>query len=112
MQILNLDKELSAQISFPDYKSLCEAAIAIDTASKSGSTLRRIKTKTKALFDERTSIFVRNLPEEVGDDDLFDEFQKIGPVVNCQVLRDHESRSKKIGLVNFVSAELAQKAIQ
>lgn len=87
--IQTYDKELCAQVSFPDYKSLCEAAVAIDNAAKGDAGLRRTKTKTKAQFNEATSIFVRNLPADVGDDELFQEFQKAGSVINCQILRDH-----------------------
>lgn len=55
---------------------------------------------------------MRNLPVSVSDDDLFQEFQKHGSVINCQVLRDRESNSKQRGLINFITKEQAQKAIE
>lgn len=54
---------------------------------------------------------MRNLPAEVTDDDLFQQFQKLGSVTNCQVLRDVNSNSKQMGLVNFISKEQAENAI-
>lgn len=45
------------------------------------------------------------------DDDLFQHFQKLGNVTNCQVLRDINANSKQMGLVNFISKEQADNAI-
>lgn len=105
---VNFDKENYAQICFPDHKSLCEAAAAIDRSSKSGDQpFTRGNNKQKAQFSESTSVFIRNLPSDVTDEDLFQEFQKAGSVINCQVLRDHLSNSKKKGLVNYINKEQA-----
>lgn len=62
--------------------SVCDAAALID---KDGKTFQRANNRQKAHFNENTSIFVRNLPEEVTDDDLFKQFQSSGSVMNCQV---------------------------
>lgn len=62
---------------------VCNAAAIIDSSADSGLT--RGNNKTKASFNETSSVFVRNLPAHVSDDDLFQEFQKYGSVINCQV---------------------------
>lgn len=106
--MVQFDKEVCAQICFADYQSLCDAAAQID---KDGNSFTRANNKLKSQFNENTSIFVRNLPEEVTDDELFTMFQQSGSVMNCQVLRDHKSKSKCMGLVNFASQEAAQNAV-
>ena len=55
---------------------VCDAAAIIDSSASKGEEkkLSRSNNKTKASFNEETSIFVRNLPLEVSDDELFDEF--------------------------------------
>lgn len=103
--IVSFDKEACAQICFADYKSLCDAAAIIDKASKEGSQPFTRANNRKAQFSEASSVFVRNLPTDVTDDGLFQEFQKAGSVINCQVLRDHQSNSKQMGLVNFINTE-------
>jgi len=90
---------------------LCNAAAIIDSPAAASSGLTRGNNKTKASFNEDSSVFVSNLPQNVKDDELFQEFQKYGSVINCQVLRDHNSVSKQRGLVNFISREQAQNAI-
>jgi len=74
--VLNIDRNPKAHICFPDYQSLCDAAAIIDSSASKGEEkkLSRSNNKTKASFNEETSIFVRNLPLEVSDDELFDEF--------------------------------------
>jgi len=68
---VNFDKEIYAQISFPDYQSLCNAAAIIDRSSNGDQPFTRGNIKTKAQFSETTSVFIRNLPADVTDDDLF-----------------------------------------
>lgn len=111
VQLASFDREVSAQVCFPDYQSLCNAAAIIDRSQDGDKSFKRGNTKFKAQFLEASSVFVRNLPVEVTDDDLFQQFQKMGSVTNCQVLRDVNSNSKQMGLVNFISKEAAENAI-
>jgi len=74
--VLNIDRNPKAHICFPDYQSLCNAAAIIDSSASKGDDkcLSRGNNKTKASFNENTSVFVRNLPLNVSDDQLFEEF--------------------------------------
>lgn len=71
----------------------------------------RVLTSKKQPFSEETSVFVKNLPTDVTDTSLGEEFLNFGTVINCQVLRDHEQNSKQMGLVNFAKAENVATAI-
>lgn len=81
---------------------VCNAAAIIDRSSNGDQPFTRANNKTKAQFNETTSVFVRNLPATVSDDDLFQEFQKHGSVINCQVsvtnhflsIADHQTVSQ------------------
>lgn len=55
---------------------VCNAAAIIDSSASKGDDkcLSRGNNKTKASFNENTSVFVRNLPLNVSDDQLFEEF--------------------------------------
>ena len=64
---------------------MCDAAAIIDKSSSGDKPLIRFNNRHKAQFQEKTSVFVRNLPEDKTDDDLFQEFQKVGSVITCQV---------------------------
>lgn len=106
--MMTFDKIVFAQICFASYQNMCDAAAIID---KEGNNLTRANNKQKAHFNEKTSVFVRSLPNNVDDDMLFSAFQSAGSVINCQVLKDHNAVSKQMGLVNFSSPEGASNAI-
>ena len=73
--------------------SVCDAAAQID---KDGNSFTRANNKLKSQFNENTSIFVRNLPEEVTDDELFTMFQQSGSVMNCQVSGNSHSKQHSL----------------
>ena len=50
---------------------MCNAAAIIDRSSNGDQPFTRGNIKTKAQFSETTSVFIRNLPADVTDDDLF-----------------------------------------
>ena len=66
---------------------MCDAAAIIDKSFFEGQQFKRANNRQKAQFNESSSVFVRNLPADVTDDALFQEFQKTGSVINCQVSR-------------------------
>ena len=84
---------MASNDNFANYYSLiahflfivCDAAAIIDRSSNGDQPFKRGNNKQKAQFNEETSVFIRNLPADVTDDDLFQEFQKTGSVINCQV---------------------------
>lgn len=90
---------------------MCESAAIIDKSTIGGSQFARVLTSKKQPFSAETSVFVKNLPVDVTDATLGEEFLKFGTVINCQVLRDHEQNSKQMGLVNFATAENVSAAI-
>lgn len=62
---------------------MCDAAAIIDGASTQDKPLTRGNYRTKANFNGETSVFVRNLPDHVTDEELYEVFQKFGSVLNC-----------------------------
>lgn len=91
---------------------MCESAAIIDKSTIGGVKFSRVLTSKKQPFSDSTSVFVKNLPKEVTDAGLGEEFLKFGTVINCQVLRDHEQNSKQMGLVNFATAENVSACIE
>jgi len=69
------EKELFAEISFADFDSLCNAAAIIDKSHLEGKPFQRTNSSRKSQFTEDTSVFVRNLPPDVGNHELFTAFQ-------------------------------------
>lgn len=58
-----------------------------------------------------TNVFVKNLDEGVSEAQLAEMFEKFGPLRNCVVMKDNESKSKGFGFVNFENFEDAKKAV-
>jgi RNA recognition motif-containing protein len=59
------------------------------------------------------TIFIRNLPLDVGDEDLKEFFIEYGEVRSAQIKRDHYTGfSRGFGYVNMPDADAALKAIK
>ena len=86
---------------------VCDAAAIIDKSSSGDKPLIRFNNRHKAQFQEKTSVFVRNLPEDKTDDDLFQEFQKVGSVITCQVsfIRDYR------GVILSLSSQTVSESV-
>ena len=65
----------------------------------------------EALRANFTNVYVKNLDETVGDEDLQKLFGKFGQVTSAVVQRDAEGKSKLFGFVNFATHEAAQAAV-
>eukprot|EP01113_Clastostelium_recurvatum_P010404 TRINITY_DN1516_c0_g1_i1.p2 TRINITY_DN1516_c0_g1~~TRINITY_DN1516_c0_g1_i1.p2 ORF type:complete len:604 (-),score=189.46 TRINITY_DN1516_c0_g1_i1:60-1871(-) len=59
-----------------------------------------------------SNAFVKNLSEEVTEDQLRDAFAKFGVVMNAVVMRDEVGKSKGFGFVSFGVPEEAAKAVE
>ncbi|KAJ1554199.1 Protein phosphatase PP2A regulatory subunit B [Nowakowskiella sp. JEL0078] len=64
--------------------------------------------ETRAKF---TNIYIKNLDEDVTDEELSDMFGVFGEMVSCVVQRDEFGKSKGFGFVNYVDHEHAAKAV-
>ena len=59
-----------------------------------------------------TNVYVKNLPQSYGAEQLTALFAKIGEVANVHVVVDQEGKPKGFGFVNFVNGEDALRATQ
>ncbi|XP_033120550.1 polyadenylate-binding protein 4-like isoform X2 [Anneissia japonica] len=59
-----------------------------------------------------TNVFIKNLSEDVSDDQLMDMFSKYGKIVSAKVMRDDGSKSRGFGFVSFEDHEAASQATQ
>ncbi|GKT44204.1 polyadenylate-binding protein, cytoplasmic and nuclear [Colletotrichum spaethianum] len=58
-----------------------------------------------------TNIYVKNIPNEVTDDEFRDLFTAFGDVTSSSLARDQEGKSRGFGFVNFTTHEAAAKAV-
>ncbi|KAK2000950.1 RNA recognition domain-containing protein [Colletotrichum falcatum] len=74
---------------------------------------KSIKTPTQTLTDNKSTLFVRNLPFTVTDDQLKEHFIKFGPVRYARVVMDRATeRPAGTGFVCFVKEEDAKACIK
>ncbi|XP_071965954.1 polyadenylate-binding protein 1-A-like [Antedon mediterranea] len=59
-----------------------------------------------------TNVFIKNLNDEVSDDQLVDMFSKYGKIVSAKVMRDDGSKSRGFGFVSFEDHDAASKATE
>lgn len=71
------------------------------------------KSQRVAANDEKfTNLYVKNLDENLTDDELKEKFSEFGTVTNAIIMRDGEGKSKGFGFVNYESTEEAKQAVQ
>jgi polyadenylate-binding protein len=58
-----------------------------------------------------TNVYIKNLPESVGDEELSEMCEKHGPILSAKVMVTDEGKSKGFGFVSFESPEAAEKAV-
>lgn len=61
--------------------------------------------------DVFTNVFVKNLPNDVGDDELMKIASEFGEVTSAVVMKDDKGGSKGFGFINFKEAEHAAKCV-
>jgi len=59
-----------------------------------------------------TNVYVKNLPDSMGDEALTKLFSEHGKVVSVKVMKDGEDKSRGFGFVNFDTHEEASKAVE
>ncbi|KAI9839429.1 MAG: Protein phosphatase PP2A regulatory subunit B [Sclerophora amabilis] len=74
------------------------------------------KKDRQSKFDEMkanfTNIYVKNVENDVTDDEFRDLFEKFGPITSASIARDSDSgRSRGFGFVNYINHEHASTAV-
>ncbi|KAG7592665.1 RNA recognition motif domain [Arabidopsis thaliana x Arabidopsis arenosa] len=59
-----------------------------------------------------TNVYVKNLPKEIGEDELRKTFGKFGVISSAVVMRDQSGNSRCFGFVNFECTEAAASAVE
>lgn len=59
-----------------------------------------------------TNVYVKNLPKEIGEDELRKTFGKFGSISSAVVMRDQSGNSRCFGFVNFECSEAAAGAVE
>ncbi|KAI8893861.1 hypothetical protein BC833DRAFT_607002 [Globomyces pollinis-pini] len=90
----------------------------IETVSPSRRSLSPLKDRRNSVDSQKKAsklvsnrVYVGNLSYQVGWQDLKDYMRKVGTVTHADVLSNREGRSKGCGIVEYETAEEAQKAI-
>ncbi|KAH7319796.1 hypothetical protein B0I35DRAFT_333297, partial [Stachybotrys elegans] len=58
-----------------------------------------------------TNVYVKNINNEVSDDDFRELFEKFGDVTSSSLARDQDGKNRGFGFVNFTTHESASKAV-
>ena len=58
------------------------------------------------------NVYVKNLPPEMDEEGLQNEFQACGEITSVRVMRDNRGQSKRFGFVMFSTHEEAENAIR
>lgn len=59
-----------------------------------------------------TNIYVKNVDEEVTEEEFSQLFEKYGAVTSCALARDQDGNSRGFGFVNYEDHEHAEKAVE
>ena len=59
-----------------------------------------------------TNVYVKNIPEEMGDEELKKLFEEHGPTTSVVIMKDGDGKSRGFGFVNFEDAESAAAAVE
>ena len=58
------------------------------------------------------NVYVKNIPEEMSEEELKNLFEEHGPTTSVVVMKDDEGKSRGFGFVNFEEAEAAAAAVE
>lgn len=59
-----------------------------------------------------TNVYIKNLEEEISDEEFSAMFGKFGEIISSKVMRSEDGKSKGFGFVNFKSNEAAKNACE
>lgn len=68
-------------------------------------------SKFETMKQNFTNIYVKNVDEEVSEEDFAKLFEQYGAVTSCALARDPEGNSRGFGFVNYEDHEHAEKAV-
>jgi len=86
-------------------------------AQKKSEREAELKAKFEALKNERiakeagVNLYIKNLDDQVADDQLQKEFSQYGNITSARVMRNDKGESKGFGFVCFTTPEEAAKAV-
>ncbi|WOL19088.1 hypothetical protein Cni_G27885 [Canna indica] len=89
----------------------------VGRAQKKSEREQELKEKFEQSKQEATekpqgvNLYLKNLDDNIGDDNLRELFSGFGQIASCKVMRDKNGLSKGSGFVAFQSAEDANKAL-
>lgn len=69
------------------------------------------QSKIEEMRAQFTNVYVKNLDEEMTDDDFNSMFSKFGTVTSAILTKDENGKSKGFGFVNFENHEAASAAV-
>lgn len=70
-----------------------------------------IFTHISFLYHQGSNIYVKNIDDDVTDDDLREHFSQCGMITSAKLMRDTKGISKGFGFVCFSTPEEANKAV-
>ncbi|GAM28527.1 hypothetical protein SAMD00019534_117030 [Acytostelium subglobosum LB1] len=91
--------------------SLSMSTDSVESAGSTSSTGTRSGSPDH-LEKDRTNVFVKYLPNEYGDYELFNLFSQFGKVMSAKVMVDAKGNSYGYGFVRFSSPEESRVAIE
>ncbi|WCJ34409.1 Polyadenylate-binding protein [Euphorbia peplus] len=69
------------------------------------------KRKEQIMKFQGSNVYVKNIDDDVTDEELREHFSKCGMITSAKLMRDDKGRSKGFGFVCFSSTEEANKAV-
>lgn len=59
-----------------------------------------------------TNVYVKNVPQDVSDQEFRDLFEKFGDITSASLARDEEGKNRGFGFVNYINHEDASVAVE
>jgi len=76
-------------------------------------TVSAFKSRKERGGNTKTNVYVKNIPEEIGDDDKLREmFTEYGQITSCKLAVDKDGKSRGFGFINFETPEEAAAACE
>jgi len=67
--------------------------------------------KIEELRNQYTNIYIKNIDENITDDQLRTAFEKFGKITSLVIQKDEEGKSKGFGFINYETHDEAKKAV-
>lgn len=58
----------------------------------------------------KRTLFIRNISPKVGENELRSKFEKFGPIIRCEIIRDKQGEQKEYGFIGFKEKNAADTA--